>query len=116
MAISRYIGTRIIAPSLSDGRTERDRLEKQGSSTFSSYPADIFDDETMIQHTLQVGERLDVLAQKYLMNGRYWWMICMVNGITNPVDDKKLLPGSVLNITTNPERIIQLMAAYQSKG
>jgi len=116
MAISRYMGTQIIAPSLPNGRIERDRLEKQGSSTFSSYPVDIFESEIMLQHTLQVGERLDVLAQKYLSNGRYWWMICMINGITNPIDDKKLLPGSVLNITTNPKRIIQIMAAYQSKG
>ena len=116
MAISRYVGTQVVAPSLPNGRVERERLEKQGVSTFTSYPPDIFENEITIQHVLQVGERLDVLAQKYLGNGRYWWMICMVNGISNPVDGKKLLPGSVLKVATNPENIVQLMVAYQSKG
>jgi hypothetical protein len=115
MPASRYIGTRIVRPNLPIGRTERERLEKEGMSTFASYPAKIFENEVTLHHTLQMGERLDKLARKYFSNGRYWWMICIVNGIIDPINDEKLKPGASLKIVTNPDLIIEIMRAHRQK-
>tara|TARA_R110000824_G_scaffold39916_25_gene120168 strand:- start:1125 stop:1472 length:348 start_codon:yes stop_codon:yes gene_type:complete len=115
MPKSRYIGTQIIRPALAPGVIERNRLEKEGVSTFASYPPELFENEVVLYHTLQAGDRLDYLARKYFSNGRYWWMICMVNGIIDPIADKKLKPGTILKMVVDPNRVIQIMNSYRQK-
>ncbi len=116
MAISRYAGSEIIAPALENGKVQRDRLERQGLATFTSYPESIFADIIIMYHTLHVGERLDQLARKYLGDGRYWWVICMINGIIDPINDKKLTPGTNLKIVNNVKSVVEIMRAYRSKS
>ena len=116
MAISRYAGTGIVEPLLENGKTQRDRLERQGLATFASYPESIFENIVIMYHTLHVGERLDQLARKYLGDGRYWWIICMVNGIVDPISDKKLTPGTNLKIVSNAKSVVEIMRTYKSKG
>ena len=104
MPKSRYMGTQIIRPALPPGVIKRDRLEKEGVSTFASYPPELFENEVVVYHTLQAGERLDYLARKYFFNGRYWWMICMVNGIVDPIADEKEVKREFdINLLKNPE-------------
>ena len=116
MAFSRYRNESLVEPQLPAGKTERTRLEREGMSTFASYPEYLFEKEVKLYHTLQAGDRLDQLARKYFNEGRYWWIICMVNGIVNPLSDNKLKPGSSLKIVLNPRRIFQIMSAYNARG
>jgi nucleoid-associated protein YgaU len=53
---------------------------------------------TIAQHTVRQGDRLDLLAAKYLGDPLVFWLICDANGAIQP--DKLLeKPGRVLNIT-----------------
>ena len=54
---------------------------------------------TIATHTVLQGDRLDLIAAKYLGDPLMYWLICDANGA---VDPEKLVetPGSVLNITT----------------
>ena len=51
------------------------------------------------QYTVQQGDRLDLIAAKYLGDPLMAWLICDANGAMNP-DDLVATPGRVLNITT----------------
>jgi hypothetical protein len=53
---------------------------------------------TVAQHTVQQGDRLDLLAAKYLGDPLLSWLLCDANGAIQPW---KLVatPGTVLNIT-----------------
>ena len=46
-------------------------------------------------HTATDGERLDILAHRYLGNADLWWIICDYNDIFFPL---YLEPGTVLRI------------------
>jgi nucleoid-associated protein YgaU len=46
-------------------------------------------------HNVVTGDRLDVLAQRYLGDASLWWIICGCNDIASPLD---LHPGTVLRI------------------
>ncbi|HOV72692.1 MAG TPA: LysM peptidoglycan-binding domain-containing protein [Candidatus Hydrogenedentes bacterium] len=46
-------------------------------------------------HTVVTGDRLDVLAQRYLRNASLWPLICDCSDIASPLD---LHPGTVLRI------------------
>ena len=48
------------------------------------------------------GTRLDVLAQKYLGDGRYWWAICMMN-------DPNLTVGSMIRVPENITDVVKYM-------
>jgi hypothetical protein len=50
------------------------------------------------QHTVKQGDRLDLLAAKYLGDPLLFWLLCDANGAVSP-DDLLATPGSVLNIT-----------------
>ena len=54
---------------------------------------------TMAQHTVKQGDRLDLIAAKYLGDPLIFWLICDANGA---IDPRELVatPGNVLNITT----------------
>ena len=53
---------------------------------------------TVAQHTVRQGDRLDLIAAKYLGDPLIFWLICDANGAIQP---EKLVetPGTVLNIT-----------------
>jgi nucleoid-associated protein YgaU len=54
---------------------------------------------TVAQHTVHQGDRLDLIAAKYLGDPLMFWLICDANGAIEP---EKLVqkPGTVVNITT----------------
>jgi nucleoid-associated protein YgaU len=53
---------------------------------------------TVAQHTVAAGDRLDLLAAKYLGDPLLYWLICDANGAMRP-DQLVETPGTVLNIT-----------------
>jgi nucleoid-associated protein YgaU len=54
---------------------------------------------TVAQHTVRQGDRLDLIAAKYLGDPLIFWLICDANGAIDPYD-LVATPGKVLNITT----------------
>jgi nucleoid-associated protein YgaU len=54
---------------------------------------------TVAQHTVRQGDRLDLIAAKYLGDPLIFWLICDANGAIDP-GDLVATPGRVLNITT----------------
>ena len=54
---------------------------------------------TVAQHTVRQGDRLDLIAAKYLGDPLIFWLICDANGAIDP-EDLVATPGEVLNITT----------------
>jgi nucleoid-associated protein YgaU len=54
---------------------------------------------TIAQHTVRQGDRLDLIAAKYLGDPLIFWLICDANGAIDP-RDLVATPGKVLNITT----------------
>ena len=54
---------------------------------------------TVAQHTVRQGDRLDLIAAKYLGDPLMFWLICDANGAIDP-RDLVASPGRVLNITT----------------
>ena len=53
---------------------------------------------TVAQHTVKQGDRLDLLAAKYLGDPLIFWLICDANGAIQP-NTLIETPGSVLSIT-----------------
>ena len=53
---------------------------------------------TVAQHTVKHGDRLDLLAAKYLGDPLIFWLICDANGAIQP-NTLVETPGSVLSIT-----------------
>jgi len=54
---------------------------------------------TVAQHNVRQGDRLDLIAAKYLGDPLMFWLICDANGAIEP-DDLVETVGRVLNITT----------------
>lgn len=54
---------------------------------------------TIAQHTVRQGDRLDLIAAKYLGDPMIFWLICDANGAIEP-HDLVAASGKVLNITT----------------
>jgi hypothetical protein len=54
---------------------------------------------TIAQHMVRQGDRLDLIAAKYLGDPLIFWLICDANGAIDP-RDLVATPGKVLNITT----------------
>jgi hypothetical protein len=54
---------------------------------------------TVALHTVRQGDRLDLIAAKYLGDPLMFWLLCDANGA---IDPRELVadPGSVLSITT----------------
>jgi len=46
-------------------------------------------------HTVVTGDRLDVLAHRYLGDASLWWIICDCNGLSFPAS---LLQGLIIRI------------------
>lgn len=58
-------------------------------------PIDVMERPDDIFHTVQEGDRIDILAKKYLGNKKYWWVIADYNNLEFPLD---LEVGTVLRI------------------
>lgn len=72
---------------------------------------DLFD-QTDIVITVQEGMTLDYLAQQHLGNGRYWWIIALMNNLSMPVGD--FMKGGIkLVIPTNISKITNMIANRQ---
>lgn len=54
---------------------------------------------TVATHTVKGGDRLDLIAAKYLGDPLMAWLICDANGAIQP-EDLVATPGTTLNITT----------------
>jgi hypothetical protein len=54
---------------------------------------------TVAQHTVTHGDRLDLIAAKYLGDPLMFWLICDANGAITP-NDLLETPGSLVAITT----------------
>ena len=54
---------------------------------------------TIASHVVRQGDRLDLIAAKYLGDPLMAWLICDANGASRP-DDLVATPGAVLAITT----------------
>jgi hypothetical protein len=53
---------------------------------------------TVATHTVVQGDRLDLIAAKYLGDPLMFWLLCDANGAIRPYD-LVATPGSVINIT-----------------
>lgn len=69
-------------------------------------------DNSKLQHPddfivqIKDGERLDSLAEKYLGDGRYWWVICVVNNISFPFGED-VSAGTIIRIPNKLDRVFQ---------
>lgn len=54
---------------------------------------------TIARHTVVQGDRLDLIAAKYLGDPLLFWLLCDANGAMMP-EDLLATPGTVLAITT----------------
>jgi nucleoid-associated protein YgaU len=90
---SRYYGSSTLTYITPDGQTitylARRIVPQPGPPNFA----------TVAQHTVRQGDRLDLIAAKYLGDPLVFWLICDANGAIEP-DKLVEIPGTVLNITT----------------
>jgi hypothetical protein len=90
---SRYYGTGILQYALPNGQSiaylQRRIVPQPGSPNYA----------TIAQCTVHQGDRLDLIAAKYLGDPLVFWLLCDANGAIRP-DDLVAKPGKVLNITT----------------
>jgi hypothetical protein len=89
---SRYYGSATLNCTVSDGRTESylaRRIVPQPSSGMFS---------TVARHVVSQGDRLDLIAARYLGDPLLSWLICDANGALRP---QQLLqtPGTTLLVT-----------------
>jgi nucleoid-associated protein YgaU len=89
-ADSRYQGSATLTYTTRDGRNISYLARR-----FVPQPADF---ATVAQHTVKQGDRLDLLAARYLGDPLLFWLICDANSATRP-DALVERPGTVLNLT-----------------
>jgi nucleoid-associated protein YgaU len=89
---SRYYGFSTLSYTSPDGETvsylARRYVPQPGAANYA----------TVARHTVVHGDRLDLLAAKYLGDPLVYWLICDANGAMRP-DELVQTPGSVLSIT-----------------
>lgn len=89
---SRYCGSKTLNYAAPDGQSvtylARRFVPASGAPSFS----------TIAQHTVRNGDRLDLIAAKYLGDPLLFWVLCDANGALDP-DALVATPGAVLNIT-----------------
>ena len=89
---SRYYASGTLSYTTPDGQTitylARRFVPQPGTANYS----------TLAQHTVGQGDRLDLLAAKYLGDPLLFWLLCDANGAICP---NKLVqtPGAILKIT-----------------
>jgi hypothetical protein len=89
---SRYYGSATLSYTAPNGQTvsylTRRFVPQPGAANYA----------TVAQHTVQQGDRLDLLAAKYLGDPLLSWLLCDANGAIRP-DTLVATPGTVLSIT-----------------
>jgi hypothetical protein len=89
---SRYYGSRTLSYTTPNGQSftylARRIVPQPGVPNYA----------TIARHSVKQGDRLDLLAAKYLGDPLIFWLICDANGAIRP---NQLIetPGTVLNIT-----------------
>jgi hypothetical protein len=86
---------------LKDSRYEHVPGFQDGAETFPGVrPRPIGPAQGMIEHVLQAGERLDLLARHYYNDDRLWWRILDANPQFSFADDlaKQDMEGDVILI------------------
>jgi nucleoid-associated protein YgaU len=90
---SRYYGSATLNYTTANGQSvsylARRFVPQPGAPNFA----------TVAQHTVQQGDRLDLIAAKYLGDPLMFWLLCDANGAIRPGALVET-PGTVLNITT----------------
>ncbi|MFP3556884.1 LysM domain-containing protein [Paraburkholderia sp. SIMBA_049] len=90
---SRYHGCKVQQFTAPDGQTiaylARRIVPQPGAPNYA----------TVNQHTVHQGDRLDLIAARYLGDPLMFWLICDANGAMRP-HDLVATPGRVLAITT----------------
>jgi len=90
---SRYYGSAVLHYAAPNGETiaylARRVVPQPGPPNFA----------TIATHVVQQGDRLDLIAAKYLGDPLMAWLICDANGAIRP-DDLVATPGAALAITT----------------
>jgi nucleoid-associated protein YgaU len=91
-ADSRYYGFSTLSYTAPNGQSitylERRFVPKPGAPNYA----------TIARHTVQQGDRLDLIAAKYLGDPLVFWLICDANGAIRP-DSLVETSGQVVNIT-----------------
>jgi hypothetical protein len=89
---SRYYGYGVLQYTAPNGEVipylQRRIVPQPGAANFA----------TIAQHTVRKGDRLDLIAAKYLGDPLLAWLICDANGAIRP-HDLVATPGRVLAIT-----------------
>jgi nucleoid-associated protein YgaU len=89
---SRYHGSATLQYAAPDGQTitylARRFVPQSGAPNFA----------TVARHTVKQGDRLDLIAAKYLGDPLIFWLICDANGAIRP-EQLVETPGTVLSIT-----------------
>jgi len=89
---SRYCGSQTLSYTTPDGQVitylARRFVPQPGAPNFA----------TVATHTISQGDRLDLLAAKYLGDPLLFWLLCDANGAVRP-EELAEKPGTVLNIT-----------------
>jgi hypothetical protein len=90
---SRYYGSKTLTHVTAAGETvaylARRIVPRPGEPNFASIAV----------HRVRQGDRLDLIAAKYLGDPLMFWLLCDANGAVDP-QDLVADPGTVLNITT----------------
>ncbi len=90
---SRYCGSGVLTTTTAGGQAvtylARRFVPQPGAPNYA----------TIAQHAVRQGDRLDLIAAKYLGDPLMFWLLCDANGAMRP-DQLVETPGRVLNITT----------------
>ena len=89
---SRYYGSATLSWNAPGGQAitylDRRFVPQPGAANFA----------TVAKHTVKQGDRLDLIAAKYLGDPLLFWLLCDANGAVRPSDLVET-PGTLLNIT-----------------
>ena len=89
---SRYYNSATLSYTAPDGRVipylAQRFVPQPGAASFA----------TVATHTVRAGDRLDLLAAKYLGDPLMYWLICDANGAIRP-NQLVETPGKILSIT-----------------
>jgi len=66
---------------------------------------DTFVDVSTFEYVVRRGDRLDLLAAKFLNDDRYWWAIALVNDLVAPFVE----PGDKIKIPFDVRQVLDRM-------
>ena len=99
MPFSRYANFKTVL----DLKTNKKRLE-----TFPPVTGEELRSPSDIIIELDQAQRIDAISDSYLGDGRYWWIICLLNDLTFPFG-KNLKAGTILRIPSNVDKFVNLL-------